>query len=97
MQEKLFNYTERRRMKFKLHLDSDEFLTCNSCGNDDFDFISDKKLTDDKKYRHFLFFGCPNCAGAGFWTHHKTINEKNNFGLAIARCKAIGTLRVTAA
>jgi ssDNA-binding Zn-finger/Zn-ribbon topoisomerase 1 len=84
-------------MKFKLHTKTEEFLKCDSCSNEDFDLLPEKKISAEEKYKDFLFYECPNCAGAGFWTHGNSINKKHNFGIAIARCKAIGTLRFTTA
>lgn len=79
-------------MKFKTHLDKEDFLTCSSCGNDSFDLLPEKKLSGEAKYKKFLFYGCQNCAGAGFWTHSNSIDEKLDLGIAIARCKPVGTL-----
>ena len=80
-------------MKFILHLDSSDFLVCDSCGNSDFNLSPDKKLSADKAYKLFLFYECPNCQGAGFWTHSKTINKKRQVGIALARCKTSGSVQ----
>jgi uncharacterized Zn finger protein len=80
-------------MKFILHSDSKDFLVCDSCGEVDFSLLPEKKLSADQTYKHFLFYECPNCAGAGFWTHGKTIDKKQQVGIALARCKALGTVK----
>lgn len=74
-------------MKFKLHWNSDHFLVCDFCGNDDFRLLPGRQLTADKKSKHFLFYECLNCKGVGFWTHKKAVDEKREISLAIARCK----------
>lgn len=75
-------------MKFVLNLNNSKLLACNSCGNEDFKLLPDKKLSDEEKYKLFLFYECPNCAGAGFWAHSSSIDEKRQVGIAIARCKS---------
>jgi hypothetical protein len=76
-------------MKFTLDLSSDDnFLVCDSCGNEDFVLRRGKKLSSDKKYKDFLFFECPNCNGAGFWTTRQSIDNDRQLARALSRCKA---------
>jgi hypothetical protein len=76
-------------MKFTLDLSSnDNFLVCDSCPNEDFVWRREKRLSSDKKYKDFLFFECPNCKGAGFWTTRQSIDNERQIARALSRCKA---------
>ena len=84
----LVDTLERHDMKFILHLDSSAFLVCDACGSSDFKLLPDRKLSEDETYKLYLFYECPNCTGAGFWTHSKAIDKKRQVGIALSRCKA---------
>jgi hypothetical protein len=75
-------------MKFVIHLNDRHFLTCDLCEGEDFVHVPEKKLCEDEEYQPFLFYGCPNCAGAGFWLHSSSIDEARQVGIAIARCRS---------
>jgi hypothetical protein len=66
---------------------------CNFCGGTEFDLAPDKKLSTDSPYQLFLFYECPNCAGAGFWTHDERVDETLQIGVALARCPATDAVK----
>ena len=71
-------------MRFKLDLKSARFLSCVPCGNQEFDSSPDKTFAKAGKAQDFLFYECPNCPGAGFWTHRSLINEQRQIARAVA-------------
>jgi hypothetical protein len=81
------NTREKQLMKFVLHSGSRDFLVCDSCGGTDFKLARNRKLSSNAVYSLFLFYECPNCAGAGFWAHMTSIDKDRQIGIALARCK----------
>jgi hypothetical protein len=72
-------------MRFKLHHDVNEILTCDFCGAERFVLVPGRQVCNSDLVADYVFFRCGECSQMGFWTHRELIDKRSNTSRAVQK------------